>query len=64
MIGKKPQDMEPFIKMYHNSIHYTSFEDNWLDSVDQLRGMSDSQWSDLKIPMGLVNAMKKQLQNQ
>jgi hypothetical protein len=32
-----------------------------LENVEQLRGVDDSQWQQLKLPMGLVNAIKKRL---
>ena len=38
-----------------------SLEDNWLDSVDSLRNITTEQWAELKLPMGLVNAIKKRL---
>ena len=38
-----------------------SLEDNWLDSVDSLRTITSEQWAELKLPMGLVNAIKKRL---
>ena len=36
-------------------------EDNWLDTVEALRTVSEGQWAELKLPMGLVNAIKKRL---
>ena len=45
-IGKKPEDMEPFIKTYYSLIINTlSFEDNWFDTVDAVRSITDDQWS-------------------
>jgi hypothetical protein len=32
-----------------------------LDSVDSLRNITTEQWAELKLPMGLVNAIKKRL---
>ena len=36
-------------------------EDNWLDTVESLRTVTEQQWAELKLPMGLVNAIKKKL---
>ncbi|CDW74691.1 tether containing ubx domain for glut4 [Stylonychia lemnae] len=36
-------------------------EDNWLDTIDSLKQVTDSQWTDLKFPMGVVNQIKKKL---
>ena len=36
-------------------------EDNWLDTVESLRTVSAEQWAELKMPMGLVNVIKKSL---
>ena len=36
-------------------------EDNWFDTVESLQGIADDQWSQLKLPMALVNAIKKRL---
>jgi hypothetical protein len=35
-------------------------EENFLDTADSLREVSDEQWrTDLKFPVGLVNKIKK-----
>ena len=36
-------------------------EDNWFDTVESLQGIADDQWSQLKLPLALVNAIKKRL---
>jgi len=36
-------------------------EDNWFEDVEGLRSIADDQWGQLKLPMGLVNAIKKRL---
>jgi hypothetical protein len=41
-----------------------SLEDNWLDSFDSLKNLSSEQWIELKFPMGLVNAIKKEIEAQ
>lgn len=51
-MGKKPADMQRFVKV---------FEDNWLETEDDLKGVSDSQWKELGLPMGLVNKIKAHL---
>lgn len=38
-----------------------SLEDNWFDSAESLQSISEEQWSQLKLPMALVNAIKKKL---
>ena len=32
-----------------------------MDTVDSLRNITTEQWGELKLPMGLVNAIKKRL---
>ena len=32
-----------------------------MDTVDALRNITTEQWGELKLPMGLVNAIKKRL---
>jgi hypothetical protein len=36
-------------------------EDNWFNTTDDLKAISNEQWHELKIPMGLINAIKKKL---
>jgi hypothetical protein len=38
-----------------------SLEDNWFDTVESLRGITEEQWGQLRLPMALVNAIKKRL---
>ncbi len=42
-------------------IYVCRFEDNWFSTTDDLKAISNEQWQELKIPMGLVNAIKKKL---
>lgn len=50
-IGKSPEEIEKFIAV---------LEENFLDTADSLREVSDEQWrTDLKFPVGLVNKIKK-----
>ena len=50
-IGKSPDEIEKFIAV---------LEENFLDTADSLREVSDEQWrTDLKFPVGLVNKIKK-----
>tara|TARA_B110000285_G_C15074736_1_gene590054 strand:+ start:83 stop:307 length:225 start_codon:yes stop_codon:yes gene_type:complete len=51
-IGKKPSDLEKVINI---------FEENWIENVGALKQLEDDQWKELKIPMGLVNQIKKNL---
>jgi hypothetical protein len=38
-------------------------EDNFIDTIEALREVTDEQWrTDLKFPVGLVNKIKKHLQ--
>ena len=51
-IGKKPSDLEKVINI---------LEENWIENVGALKQLEDDQWKELKIPMGLVNQIKKNL---
>ena len=37
-------------------------EDNWLETIEALQQVTDEQWGELKLPMGLRNQIKKRLQ--
>eukprot|EP00347_Sterkiella_histriomuscorum_P021028 403335539 len=52
-MGKDPSMMENFIQ---------TLEDNWLETVDALKSVTNEQWIELKLPMGVVNQIKKRLQ--
>lgn len=51
-MGKDPSAMENFIKI---------LEDNWFDTVESLQTITNDQWSELKLPMAVVNQIKKRL---
>lgn len=54
-MGKSPSDFSNYIAI---------LEDNFLDTVDSLKDVTDEQWkTDLKFPIGLVNKIKKELAN-
>ena len=38
-----------------------ALEDNFLDTVESLRDLSDQNYKDMGIPIGLVNKIKKHL---
>ena len=38
-----------------------SLEDNWCENVEALQNLDDTQWGQLGLPMGLINAIKKNL---
>jgi len=46
---KDPATFEKFI---------TILEDEFLDTADSLKDVSDDQWKDMGIPVGLVNKIK------
>ncbi|SBT82210.1 conserved Plasmodium protein, unknown function [Plasmodium ovale] len=52
-INKSAKQLEPFIK--------TIVEDNWLDSMDSLRKLSDDEWNILKLPIRLLDEIKSEL---
>ena len=51
-MNKTPLQMERFI---------TALEDNFLDSVDSLKDLTDDNYKDMGFPIGLVNKIKKRL---
>ena len=51
-IGKKPSDVDKFV---------TKMEDNWIENAGAVRNLSDEQWKELAIPLGLVNHIKAAL---
>jgi hypothetical protein len=51
-IGKKASDLENIIKI---------LEENWIENVAALKQLDDEQWKELKVPIGLVNQIKKNL---
>ena len=53
-INKKASDVEKIILI---------LEENWIENVGALRELDDQQWKEMKIPLGLVNSIKKVLNN-
>lgn len=52
-MGKKPTDFEKYAQI---------LEDNFLDTIESLRDVTDEQWrDDLGFPVGLINKIKKEL---
>ena len=51
-MGKKPTDFQKFIDELDNQM---------IESIDDLKAVSDDQWKDMKIPIALVNRIKKKL---
>lgn len=51
-MNKTPQQMERFI---------TVLEDNFLDTVESLKDLTDENYKDMGFPIGLVNKIKKRL---
>lgn len=45
-MNKKPEDVEKFT---------TKFEESWIETVRDIKQLSEDQWKDLAMPMGLVN---------
>ena len=45
----------------HLYIFLCRFEDNWIEDVAAIRNLQDDQWKELGFPMGLVNVIKKTL---
>jgi hypothetical protein len=45
-INKKPEDVEKFI---------VKFEESWIETVGDIKQLSEDQWKSLAMPMGLVN---------
>ncbi|KAH0477787.1 MAG: hypothetical protein KVP17_002765 [Porospora cf. gigantea B] len=51
-LGRTSSQMEPFV---------TKLADNWFDSVDALRGLSEAQWTQMGFPLRLVEAIRSEL---
>ncbi|ANQ09989.1 Uncharacterized protein PCOAH_00037660 [Plasmodium coatneyi] len=52
-INKGAEQLKPFIKII--------VEDNWLDSLDSLKNLGEDEWNKLKIPIRLLDEIKKEL---
>ena len=52
-MNKTPEQMEKFI---------TALEDNFLDTVESLKDLSDQDYKDMGFPIGLVNKIKKRIE--
>ncbi|KJP90109.1 hypothetical protein AK88_00278 [Plasmodium fragile] len=52
-INKGAEQLKPFIKII--------VEDNWLDSVESLKNLGEDEWNKLKIPIRLLDEIKKEL---
>jgi len=52
-MNKKPEDVEKFTK---------KLEENWIETVGDLKLMDDDTWQQIGMPVGLVNQIKKVLQ--
>ncbi|SPJ11767.1 conserved Plasmodium protein, unknown function [Plasmodium sp. DRC-Itaito] len=52
-INKNKEQLRPFIKKI--------VEDNWLDSIESLKSLNDNEWYNLKLPIRLVDEIKKEL---
>lgn len=53
-MNKSEKDFEKYIQ---------ALEDNFLDTVESLRDVTDEQWrEDLKFPVGLINKIKKEFE--
>jgi len=45
-MNKKPEDVEKFT---------LKFEESWIETVGDIKQLSEEQWKSLAMPMGLVN---------
>ncbi|CXJ10288.1 conserved Plasmodium protein, unknown function [Plasmodium berghei] len=52
-INKNYEQIKPFIKII--------VEDNWLDSIESLKKIDDNEWQKLKLPLRLLNEIKREL---
>ncbi|CAG9471830.1 conserved Plasmodium protein, unknown function [Plasmodium vivax] len=52
-INKGAEQLKPFIKII--------VEDNWLDSLESLKNLGEDEWDKLKIPIRLLDEIKKEL---
>ncbi|GAB68711.1 hypothetical protein PCYB_141390 [Plasmodium cynomolgi strain B] len=52
-INKGAEQLKPFIKII--------VEDNWLDSLESLKNLGEDEWNKLKIPIRLLDEIKKEL---
>jgi len=54
-MGKKPGDFHKYVDELDNQM---------LESIDDLREVSDDQWKQMNFPLGLVNKIKRYLADQ
>eukprot|EP00820_Chromera_velia_P019354 Cvel_28202.t1-p1 / transcript=Cvel_28202.t1 / gene=Cvel_28202 / organism=Chromera_velia_CCMP2878 / gene_product=hypothetical protein / transcript_product=hypothetical protein / location=Cvel_scaffold3647:752-6126(-) / protein_length=429 / sequence_SO=supercontig / SO=protein_coding / is_pseudo=false len=54
-IGRTPEQMKPFIKKI--------VEDNWYETMDSLRELTDAQWQSLGLPGRLTDVIRIKLKN-
>ncbi|CRG97432.1 conserved Plasmodium protein, unknown function [Plasmodium gallinaceum] len=52
-INKNQEQLKPFIKKI--------VEDNWLDSLESLKSLSEDEWNKLNLPIRLIDEIKKEL---
>ncbi|SCM13508.1 conserved Plasmodium protein, unknown function [Plasmodium chabaudi adami] len=52
-INKNYEQIKPFIKII--------VEDNWLDSIESLKKIDDNEWQKLKLPLRLLDEIKREL---
>ncbi|CDU20400.1 PUB domain-containing protein, putative [Plasmodium yoelii] len=52
-INKNYEQIKPFIKII--------VEDNWLDSIESLKKIDDNEWEKLKLPLRLLDEIKREL---
>ncbi|CAD2103505.1 conserved Plasmodium protein, unknown function [Plasmodium vinckei lentum] len=52
-INKNYEQIKPFIKII--------VEDNWLDSIESLKQIDDNEWQKLKLPLRLLDEIKREL---
>ncbi|CRH02292.1 conserved Plasmodium protein, unknown function [Plasmodium relictum] len=52
-INKSSEQLKPFIKKI--------VDDNWLDSLDSLKNLSEDEWNKLNLPIRLLDEIKKEL---
>lgn len=51
-MGKPPATFDKYVK---------KLEDEMLDTIDDIRSLTDDNWNQLQFPMGLVNKIKQKL---
>ncbi|SBS90033.1 conserved Plasmodium protein, unknown function [Plasmodium malariae] len=52
-INKSAEQLKPFIKLI--------VEENWIDSLESLKNLSDDEWNRLRLPIRLVDEIKREL---